>query len=317
VLIHSYLILIFVFSAAFIFRVEKGMGKITRSPLQLMAAFSAAIALSACDSRELAVDSKTHTRATGIHDSFDMSKLILRAAAALHSDNGNLLIDGSFESQSKSGWDNCGSENKIRYTHDASDGGTALKLRKQGCVYQGMRIERGALVSLVCDAKISSKRNDWTGLGISFYDEHWNYLEDAPYTEVNSYQYSTYEVTEQAPASAVYASVWFYTENKALLDNCFLNTEEAESPNLLYNGDFTIDRPGYIRDEFPVTQADGWRDACGGVNLWVSSNPNGEMVLSEGACVHQQLSNDAIDALRGNYFELTCTYRQICDAKRV
>ena len=272
------------------------------------------LAISGCDARDLQPDNHTVLSAppVSVHDQFDISHLMFRTAAATSKIDGNALSNGGFEQQLEAGWDSCGMQNKISFTNKVTSGKTALELNRQGCIYQGVQINPNETVSLVCDAMVSSKRNDWTGIGISFYDEFWNYLGDANYTEVSGNEYKAYEVTDQAPGSANYASVWIYTENKALVDDCFLSTQEANVENLLYNGDFTIGRPGQVRGQ-AINQADGWRDACNGVNLQVSRSPVGEMILSEGACVHQQLSDDAIQALQGNYFELTCTYNLTSD----
>ena len=281
------------------------------SALNVVATCLIATALSACDSQELAP--YNHTADVTIHNHFDIAALMLRTPAAAHDSDGNLLINGSFENQQSYGWNSCANQSKLNFSNQSTDGASAITLKKQQCVYQGVSIDPRATVSLVCDARVDSKRNDWTGLGISFYDQYWNYLQDAPSALIDNKEYTAYEVTGQAPESAVYASVWFYTENKALLDNCFLTSEQTITENLLYNGDFTIHRSGTIQrpddiTSYPVTQPDGWRDACRGVNLAVTSVESGEMVVSEGACVHQQLSNEALDALRGNYFEMTCTY---------
>lgn len=257
--------------------------------------------VSACDSNSLVLDKDYSER---VHNQIDTSLLRFQAAMPTTNIDGNLLVNGSFENQFKDGWNSCGDQQKIKYSHQATDGGSALELAQHGCIYQGAKITPNATVSLACDASIASNKNDWTGLGVSFYDDSWNYIDDAAYAVVSNNKYQVYEVTEQAPSSAVYASVWFYTENTALLDNCFLTTEQTDTENLLYNPDFSITRNGDIRG-YPVTQADGWRDACGAVNQRTSSGP---MVLAEGACVHQRLSNDAIRALQGNYFEFTCTY---------
>ncbi len=277
-----------------------------------------ALALSGCNSSSLTTDSHTlyTVPSVNVHDRMDISNLKLRTAAATSQTDGNALTDGSFEELFKSGWDSCGVQNKISFTDRVTDGEVALELKRQGCVYQGVEINPNATVSLVCDAMVRSKRNDWTAIGISFYDEFWNYLGDAESAVVSGHVYGAYEVTAQAPGTALYASVWYYTENRALLDNCFLTADESESENLLYNGDFTINRAGEIRG-YPVDLADGWRDACNGFNQRVSTVPDGEMVLSEGACVHQQLSAEAIQALEGNYFELTCTYNLTSDNRAI
>jgi len=259
-----------------------------------------ALSVSACDSNNLVVETDPTAR---VLSQIDTSRLMIQAAQSKSNIDGNLLADGSFENQFKNGWSSCGDQDKIKYNNHATDGEMSLELRQQGCIYQGAEITPNTVVSVACDARIAGKQNDWTGLGMSFYDDSWNYLGDARYAVISDSEYRAYEVTEQAPSKAAYVSVWFYTENTALLDNCFL-TEQSDTDNLLYNGDFAISRNGDIRGN-PVTQADGWRDACNAVNLRSS---NGPMVLSEGACVHQQLSNDAIQALQGNYFEFTCTY---------
>jgi len=220
-----------------------------------------------------------------------------------------LLANGSFEDYLDSGWESCGNKNKIKFTHEASDGDVALKLNRNGCIYQATEIVPSTTVQLVCDAKIASKKSHWTGLGMSFYDQHWNYLSDATSAVISGNSYAAYEVTEHAPDTAAYVSVWFYSEDKALLDHCVLSAEATEAENLLYNGDFSITRNGDVRGN-PVVQADGWRDACNGFN---GLGAGREMVLSEGACVHQQLSNEAIQALEGNYFELTCDYNLTTD----
>jgi len=200
----------------------------------------------------------------------------------------------------KDGWDTCGDSYKVSTSSDATDGNSALKLKRQGCVYQGVDINPDTEITLACDSKMLSKKNDWTGLGISFYDQYWNHLSDSKAVTVVGTEYRSYEITELAPDTASYASVWFYTENRALIDNCSLamHMDKPVSENLLVNADFSEETGG---------QPTGWYNACGGFSQQFSGN-GGSMVLSEGACMHHRPDVDVLEKLQGNYFELSCVY---------
>ena len=230
----------------------------------------------------------------------DVSNLITTRSVA-SADTKNLLLNGSFE-EGTSHWQTCNSNSALTIKNDASNGSKALQVRDGNCAQQGVAIQPDTEYALQCDAKLKSNRNDWTGLGISFYDEFWNFISEPDAMVITGRDYSEYAVSGTAPENARHAAIWFYSENKALLDNCTLSAADAPPPpasgNLLFNSEF-------IEGSDTAT---GWRDACNGEYQRNVGRFNESIYVASGACVHHRPSAEVLASIQGNYFAYSCEY---------
>lgn len=80
------------------------------------------------------------------------------------------------------------------------------------------------------------------------------------------------------------------------------SVEPTVPDNLLANSEFT---------EGEET-ATGWTDPCGG-GYQRTNGFNGALVVNSGACVQHLLSDEAVNALAGNYYSLSCEYTKSSD----
>lgn len=277
----------------------------TRQTISLLAAGICVTAISACDSTGLNTTEATNARldAPGVSASLDLPALMNRAAAATSNTSPvTYLVNGSFE-QGTSGWQSCSPNPPLKLVNDATDGSNALLVKKRNCVQQGVSVNPGEALILSCDVKMNSNRNDWTGLGLSFFDEYWNYVSEPAPVLINGDSYNTYSVAGNVPAGARNAAVWLYTENQVILDKCTLQkTIEPPPPPPLY-GNLLVNAEFVDGGE----TATGWSDRCNG-NYQRTNSFDGAIAVGGGACVHHRPDNDALAALQGNYFAYSCEY---------
>lgn len=263
--------------------------------------------VSGCDSGGLPTAESERVSGTSpnVPGILDISGLMARTVRTSPAD---LLINGGFE-QGLDGWQSCSSSPPSQLVNDSSDGGSAVLVKRRNCVQQGVAITPGASLVLSCDAKMKSNRNDWTGVGLSFYDEFWNFISEPAASVVSGDSFNTYAVSGDAPPNARNVAVWFYTENQAIVDNCILqNGSEPPQPpfneNLLVNGEF-VQGDG---------TAVGWSDRCSGTYQRVSNIFGETLFVADGACVHHRPDSDVLQALQGNHFAYSCEYTKSGDS---
>jgi len=281
-----------------------------RSPLATLTVLvAAALLTAACSSSETSnsVDAPT-TPAQTIYDAIStspldiMSEFVQRSVGTLPSTpNPNLLVNGNFESDT-TGWTGCNSGN-IGLSTNAYDGNNALKVSGKGCFYQSVEALPGEEVVLSCYARVVDK-NIWTGMGLGFSDAAWNTVFDSPATVVSGSSYARYDVRAVAPAGASFATMWFYSETAALIDNCTLlpasevpNPPVVNSENLLENGEF---------DDVTNNLPDNWQQGCFGEAYVSTTDGENDLFIEEESCMFQSLSASDIAAMQGNVFELAC-----------
>jgi len=220
---------------------------------------------------------------------------------ALDISSGNLFDNSGFESELE-GWTAC-SDGAITTSTDAFEGSGALEVVPNNCFYRSAEVSSGQDLVLSCYAKITSG-SGWTDMGIGFADSSWTTIAEAPTTVITSSDYARYDITFTTPANTKYASMWLYSENPVVIDNCSLILETTPPPpplpsgdNLLENGDFeSLDGTNNPTD---------WSIGCGG--SWnVSSDYSNELSLTGGACVDQSLSSGDIAALSGQEYTYSC-----------
>lgn len=270
--------------------------------------------ITACDSsgtnEGLIISDQPSADSPDINAILNVPELIRVAAASPASKQGNLLVNGSFEND-LTGWGACNDINSLSLSGQASDGQYSAVVKKGDCIQQGLTINPGDKLTLSCDAKIIANRSDWSGLGFSFYDSNWNFVSEPDASIVSGNTFKRYTVSGVAPQDARNLGVWFYTENKAAIDNCILTLDSPPEPpeppptgNLLSNASF-IEQNGNMPGD--------WTDLCNGTARSNFAFNDKSLTVADGACVHQYLSSAVLQALQGNDFVYSCKYSSSTD----
>ena len=174
---------------------------------------------------------------------------------------------------------------------------------------QGVAVNPGQSLTLSCAAREIGNSNEWTGLGLSFYDQDWNFISEPDAQLISATSFSTYNITATAPSNTANVAVWLYTEDQASLDNCILSGDSTPPPpplagNLLYNASF-VEQNGNMPD--------GWTDLCNGTAFTSFAFNDRSLTVDDGACVHQYLSPQALSAIQGKNFIYSCKYSSSSD----
>ena len=233
---------------------------------------------------------------------------LVRVAAATLPESNNLLTNGSFEDD-LDGWGACEDQPKLKITDNSSDGSKAVLVKRGNCVQQGVAVSPGQSLNLSCDALMVSNNNAWTGLGLSFYDQDWNFISEPDAQLITSSGFSTYNIAATAPSSAANVAMWLYTDGQASLDNCVLSGDSTPPPppltgNLLYNASF-VEQNGNMPD--------GWTDLCNGTSYSNFAFGDKSLTVADGACVHQYLRPQVLSAIQGKNFIYSCKYSSSSD----
>lgn len=217
-------------------------------------------------------------------------------------DDTNLFDNVGFEI-GLNGWTGC-EAGAIAESNDAYAGSKALKLNEGNCFYRSVEVSAGQDLVLSCYARLESGTG-WTGMGLGFADASWTTIPGGPSTIITGNTYQRYDLEATVPAGSKYVSMWMYSDNPAVVDNCSLMLEVEPPPpppssgdNLLDNGDFQI----VDGNDKPVN----WTKGCGG--YWSSVNVNGTkgMRVNGNACVDQSLSATDINSLKGKDYTYAC-----------
>ena len=139
----------------------------------------------------------------------------------------NLLTNGDFESNLE-GWTSCNSADNIKVSPDGQNNTQAISVSAD-CFYQSVNINPNDNLTLSCNAKVIDEQG-WTGFGLTFSDANWNQLSASDSVQISGSTYNDYSLTMNAPANAQYASMWLYSADTALVDNCSLMLETVTSP---------------------------------------------------------------------------------------
>jgi len=166
----------------------------------------------------------------------------------------NLFQNGDFEDAI--GWIPCESASDFSIIEDEDRKSRVLQTNTEGCFYQSVAVQDLDKVNLSCFAKAPSG-DLWTGMGLSFSDSSWNAVgEEVSKVFTDASSYNSQSIISDVPNNAEYASMWFYSDGKARVDDCVLkdlptfgNGEEnsdyvAENINLVQNNDGTATLKG-------------------------------------------------------------------------
>lgn len=226
---------------------------------------------------------------------------------------GNLYSNGGFESGLE-GWTGCAID-AVKASTDAYEGAGALKVNAGNCFYRSVEVSPGQELVLSCYVKLESG-SAWTGMGLGFADSSWSTVGEAGPTIITGSSYARYDVKATAPANSKYASMWLYSDNPVLVDNCSLMLETEPPPppppsgeNLLENSAFGFRNIGNASQ--PIRD---WGAGCGGsVSAIQIRSPRLDeargVSVREGACIDQSLSASDVVELQGNDFAFSCFAR--------
>ena len=221
---------------------------------------------------------------------------------AVNISSGNLFDNSGFESRLE-GWTAC-SAGAIKTSGDAFEGSGALEVIPDNCFYRSAEVSAGDDLILSCYAKVLSG-SGWTGMGLGFADSSWTAIDvDVPATIITGSDYARYDVKFTAPANTKYASMWLFSENPAVVDNCSLMLEAEPPPpppsngnNLLQNGEFET-----LANNLPTE----WSIGCGGSATSLAGKSGRGLLLTGGVCADQGLSASDIAAVSGGEFTYSC-----------
>ena len=215
---------------------------------------------------------------------------------------GNLFDNGGFEN-GLTGWTGCAA-GAIETSGDSIEGSGALQVNPGNCFYRSAVVSPGQKISLSCNVKILSGTN-WTGMGFNFTDGNFAVLSSSPTVVASTNDYVRLDAQSTAPANTQFVSMWLYSDNLAVVDNCSLLLETTPPPpppssgNLLENGTFASANAN--------NQPNDWSKGCGGEYTLTGISPaRKQLRLSNGACVDQGLSSGDAAALAGNTYSFSC-----------
>ena len=259
---------------------------------------------------EVSVDVPLRTSPVDVVGNFILPQAIAPQAVTVA--DGNLFDNGGFES-GLNGWTGCAA-GAIESSTEAYEGAKALKVNAGNCFYRSAEVSAGQDLVLSCYVRLQSG-SAWTGMGMGFANESWTTIGNAPTTVITGSSYARYDVKATAPAGSKYASMWLYTDNPTLVDNCSLMLETTTPPppppatgeNLLENGGF-----GFRDFSQTPTRPRDWTIGCGGeVNITngVINRLGRGIVMRGGACVDQGLSASDIAEISGQTFTFSCLAR--------
>ncbi len=224
---------------------------------------------------------------------------------------GNLFDNGGFES-GLAGWTGCAA-GAIAESSDAYEGAKALKLNTGNCFYRSAEVGAGQELTLSCYVKLESG-SAWTGMGMGFANASWTAVGQAPTTVITGTNYARYDVKATAPATSKYASMWLYSDNPALVDNCSLMLEIEPPPPPLPSGENLLENSDFINRVFvgdATYHPKDWGVGCeGSVDIFpiraARVDSDRGLSVKDGACVDQSLSASDVAELQGNAFAFTC-----------
>jgi len=278
--------------------------------------------LAGCDSKKLAVeepgnsapDSERQSAVDGpisvfadlVAKSASLDPVLPPATGAVVAGRTLLFTNSEFD-QGVEGWSECsGNGENISVVEGAAPGDNHLQIKAGSCFYRSVTVSPGDVLALDCVARVADP-STWAAFGIGLADDGWVTIDEAPASLVSTDEFASYSVRATVPERASYASMWFYSESTALVDNCQLVLEQGEAPvypllnsgNLINNADFTSHKDG---------APDNWYVGCDGkLNI---DEPSG-LSLSDGACVAQGLSAKDIEILRGNSYKVSCSAERV------
>jgi len=269
----------------------------------------AAFVLNACQTTPISTPVTTgetpiRTSPVNVADKFISVQAI--APQAVDIDQGNLFDNGGFES-GLAGWTGC-EAGAIAESSDAYDGNKALKVNTGNCFYRSAEVSPGQDLVLSCYVRLQSG-DGWTGMGLGFADASWTTIPGGPSTQ-------RYDVKATAPEATKYVSMWMYSDNPVVVDDCSLMLEIEPPPPPPSSSENLLESSGF--EQFPLVTPpvlSDWTAGCGG-EISIVLNRSGSrknMVLDNGACLDQSLSASDIAVLKGKDFVYSCLVRNTGD----
>jgi len=267
--------------------------------LFLLCLLSASVLLNACQTTDLGLENEVVSQVPLKRNPVDVISDFVAPQAiapqAVSVAQGNLFSNGGFES-GLDGWSGCTADaiSIFSSVENAYEGNNTLKVNAGKCFYRSAEVSAGKDLVLSCYARIENGTG-WTGMGMGFSNSNWVKVADAPTTIITSNNYVRYEVRATTPANTKYASMWLYSDNLALIDNCSLELESVAPPP-----------PPAGRNLIENPKING----LGSWSLGCARDVSGIAVigirLKNGTCLDQSLSGTDIATLQGQDFTFLC-----------
>ena len=242
------------------------------------------------------------TKRVDVHNTYIAAQAIVPQAIELEA--GNLFDNGGFEA-GLTGWEACAAGAIQLSTTDTNTGTNALKVNANNCFYRSVRVEAGQDLILSCYAKLTSG-NAWTGMGMTFSNSEWVEVAQSPVALITGRGYKRHDVRATVPFNGYYASMWFYSENPALVDDCSLMLETEPPPPPPPSGENLLENASF--ESYSTTNAlNEWTNDCGGNFDSVEAGRTAKgLRLSNGICIDQSLDAGDIASLQGQNYSYSC-----------
>ncbi len=134
-----------------------------------------------------------------------------------------LLTNTNFTSQLDA-WNTCDFNN-------ASVVNNVAVLTGRNCLDQSVSVTPNQELELTCDVRRLTSGTDWTGMGLSFYDENWNFISEPDAVTVIGESFADYTLTGTVPAQARIVLAWVYSVSGVAVNRCSLiDTSDTEPP---------------------------------------------------------------------------------------
>jgi hypothetical protein len=205
---------------------------------QLIAALSAVVAVTGCDSGGNTVSITSDQAANPLFmQQYDRS---VSRAPKLQS----TLENGNFDQPlgSLPGWSACVDDNALSQYIDTGSAISHVDVGPSECILQAVKVNPYDNNTLSCFLSVTDG-SSWSGMAISYYDAAGNFLSESEVAVVTSSATRRKAVAAEAPANADAALAWFYTESGGRISDCeFQSTSEPAPAGRDYRKTLIVER---------------------------------------------------------------------------
>ena len=215
----------------------------------------------------------------------------------------NLFDNAGFEN-GLAGWTGC-EAGAVQASTDVFAGSGALQINPNNCFFRSAEVSAGQELVLSCYIKVRNGTG-WTGMGMSFDDSNYNALVAAPTVVATGNSYVRYETRGVAPSNTQYLSMWIFSENDVVVDNCSLAVDsDSPLPPPPPSGDNLLENAGF-ESLNASNKPNNWSKGCSGTWSTTSGRNGRGLQVSGGACIDQGLSATEATSLSGNSYSYSC-----------
>ena len=168
-------------------------------------------------------NSTTDSFAYTVADNDGLASNTATVNITMTSQSRELLVNTDFINQLDS-WNACDFNN-------ASVSNNTAVLTGRNCLDQSADVSPNQELELTCEVRRLADGTDWTGMGMSFYDENWNFISEPEAVPVVGDSFREYKLTGTVPAQARVVLAWTYSVSGMAVNRCSLvNTSSTEPP---------------------------------------------------------------------------------------